>query len=200
MGRAKNSLTRESVSSVPVKLRYSVTYDSSSLSNYGINAITGSNIAYTADMSAADMEEMNRYRVARQLYYQQAISASIGSSSFWDPAWQSTAASGTQDATYHNFPTEPLGTVIIFAIPSSQFGENIGRKSFALSSSAYYIADDGNGNMIDYKNSNTHVGNIFYAQGVAVITNLNYSTDTNNYLDTQNYFDIQTQNNDDILI
>lgn len=200
MGRAKNSLTRESISSTPLKFRYAVTYESSSLGSYGITTGSGINWNYAVNMSPQRMEEMNVYRLVRQLYYQVSITGSMGTASFYDPMWQSTAASGSGVETVYQFPTQTGSIVTVFCIPSSQFGENVSRNSFILSSSAYYIADDGNGNIIDYKNSNTHVGNIFYSQGIAVVTNVSYSSDLNNYLDTQNYFDIQTQNNDDILI
>lgn len=200
MGRAINSLTRESISSTPLKFRYEVTYGSASLGDYGITTGSGVYYPYRVNMSSQQMEEMNRYRVVKQLYYNVAITGSMGTASFYDPMWQSTAASGSGVETVYKFPTSTGSVITVFCVPSSQFGENISRKSFVLSSSAYYIVDDGNGNIIDYKNSNTHVGNIFYSQGIAVITNVSYSTDISNYLDTQNYFDIQTQNNDDILI
>lgn len=204
MGRAKNSLTRESVSSTPIKFRYSVTYDSASLATYGITTGSGINYPYNVNMSAQQMEDMNRYRVVRQLYYQQAMSSSANTASFWDPFWQSTAASGTNDSTVYNFPTAYTSSVIVFAIPSSQFGENLSRKSFLLSSSAYYILDDGNGNLIDYKNSKAKVGNIFYAQGIAVITNQNYA-DPNaeplvDYIVTQAYEPVITQITENIII
>jgi hypothetical protein len=88
----------------------------------------------------------------------------------------------------------------VLSIPRSIFGENIARNGFLLSSSLYYIQDDGNGNLIDlyadyqlyisggyyttpedfyqsYNSSytpNTKVGNIFYSQGMVIITNKNY--------------------------
>lgn len=63
-----------------------------------------------------------------------------------------------------------------------------------LSSSVYDIRDDGNGNLRDFKNSGEHVGNVFYAQGIAVITNDEYATPDCNRLNTEDYYDIQTQN------
>lgn len=193
MGRAKNSLTRESVSSTPVKFRYRAAYESSSLSNYGITVNTGKNYEYTVGMSQQSMQEMNVYRLVKQLYYQVSITSSLGSSSFFDPMWQSTAASGSGVETVYRFPTEATSSIIVLCVPSSQFGENFARQSFVLSSSAYYIQDDGNGNLKDYKNSGEHVGNIFYAQGIAVITNEDYAAQDCNRLNTQNYYDILTQ-------
>lgn len=178
MGRAKNTLKESEVSSTPIKLRYSVTYASNSLADYGITLSSGSNYTYNVTMSSDNMQKMNNYRVIRQLYYQQAISSSLNSASFWDPIWQSTAASGTQDATYYAFPTENTGSILVFAIPSSQFGEQISRTSFVLAStgvgSQYRIEDDGNGNLVDRLDNNKKVGNMFYAQGIAVITDSDY--------------------------
>jgi hypothetical protein len=58
----------------------------------------------------------------------------------------------------------------------SAFGERIGRRSFDITFSnyGYHLVDDGNGNIIDLDNSNEHVGNILYAQGMVVITNATY--------------------------
>jgi hypothetical protein len=200
MGRAKNTLKGSEVSSTPIKFRYAVTYASSSFSDYGITVNSGSNITYDVNMSPADMQSMNNYRVVRQLYYQQAISSSLNTASFWDPVWQSTAASGTYDATYYNFPTENTGSVLIFAIPSSQFGEQIGRKTFVISSTSQYrIEDDGNGNLVDRLNNDVKVGNLFYAQGIAVITNSDYVITTDN-LSTQGDEPLITQASDNIII
>lgn len=179
MGRAKNTLKRSEVSSTPIKLRYSTTYASNSLASNGISITTGSNFPYNVNMASVDRQRMNNYRMVQQLFYKQAVSSSIGSSSFWDPMWQSTAASGTNDATYYNFPLQYTGSIVIFAIPSYQFGEQVSRKSLVLAStgvgSQYRIVDDGNGNLIDTLAGNEKVGNIFYAQGIAVITNSDYT-------------------------
>lgn len=200
MGRAKNTIKTSEVSSTPVKFRYSVTHLSSSLEDFGITVYTGSNIPYSVDMSQNEMESMNRYRVVRQLYYQQYITGSLlQSSSFWDTWWVSTAASGTYDATAYNFPTGSNENVLIFTVPSSQFGEQIGRKTFYISSSNYLITDDGNGNLIDLAASNEHVGNLFYAQGIAVVTNQNYITE-NQYLATENDDIYETENNLQIIL
>lgn len=207
MGRAKNTLKGSEVSSTPIKLRYSVTYASNSLDEYGIAIVTGSNIPYSVNMSPEEMESMNNYRMIRQLYYQQAITGSLGTSSFWDPFWVSTAASGTYDATRYDFPTEITSSILICAIPSSQFGEQISRKSFALASTPsstnqFMLVDDGNGNILDTLDGNVKVGNIFYAQGIAVITNRDYiiGPAVTEYLVTQLDENIVTQIDDEIII
>lgn len=179
MGRAKNTINPAEVSSTPIKINYLVTYPSSSLGSYGITTSSGVNIPYNVTMSSAQMTQMNNYRVIRQLYYQYYLTGSVlNSASYWDPAWQSTAASSSGDETIYTFPSSANSQVSIFAIPSSQFGEQIARKSFRIASASnaasFNLVDDGNGNIIDTAASNTHVGNIFYAQGIVVITNSNY--------------------------
>jgi len=178
MGRAKNTIKQSDVSSTPIKVKYSVTYASQSLEDHGITTNVAVNYAYTASMPSANLQSMAKYRLIKQLYYQQAISGSMGSASFFEPAWQSTAASGTFDDTNMVFPTGSGDSIAIVAIPSIQFGEQVSRNSFQIKSTGagtpYTLVDDGNGNLVDRANSSVHVGNLFYAQGIAVITNSDY--------------------------
>lgn len=201
MGRAKNTLNAADVSSTPIKVKYAVSYPSSSLSDYGITILSGSNIPYNVTMSSAQMSLMNNYRVVRQLYYQNYLIGSlIGSASAWDPWWQSTAASGSKDETVYKFPTGSEESILIYVIPPNQFGEQISRATFALSASdsAYNIVDDGNGNLIDLISNNAHVGNIFSSQGIAVVTNQNYVVI--NYLGTEDGNIYETEDNIEIII
>mgnify|MGYP006275149241 CR=1 FL=1 len=208
MGTAKNTLDLADVSSTPIKLRYSATYASNSLAAHGITTSSAQNLSYTASMMPSDkIALMNNYRMIRQMYYQQYITGSLlGSASFWDPSWISTAASGTYDATDYTFPTGSGAKIIVFAIPSAKFGEQITRKSFAIRSlglgSQFNIVDDGNGNLVDSLANDHHVGNIFYAQGIAVITNNDYITPPPNPtpIATQGLVDITTQALETIII
>ena len=91
-----------------------------------------------------------------------------------------------------NLPTASNSTINVINVNSNIFGSKILPYSFNISSSAYYLIDDGNGNLYDAKGEVgdyiltgyisqsyfvdatpdlTHVGNIFYAHGIAVITN-----------------------------
>lgn len=202
MGRAKNTLNAADVSSTPIKVKYAVSYPSSSFSDYGITLLSGSNIPYNVTMSSAQMSLMNNYRVVRQLYYQNYLTGSlIGSASYWDPWWQSTAASGSKDETVYKFPTGSTDSVLIYVIPPNQFGEQVSKTTFAISASdaSYFIIDDGNGNLIDTLAANDHVGNLFYAQGIAVITNQDYTIPFD-YLATENDNIYETENNIEIII
>ena len=209
MGRAKNTLNPADVFSAPIKFRYTATYSSASLLDYGITVYSGSNIPYSVGMSTSSMEVMDRYRVIRQLYYQQEISGSaLNTASFFEPFWVSTAASGTNDATNYSFPTASGEGILIITIPSSQFGEQVARNSFRLKTngvgSQFDIIDDGNGNLFDsYAGSNNeHVGNIFYGQGIAVITNSDYVVAPTVVQTMASQLDepLVTQNDDNIII
>jgi hypothetical protein len=71
-----------------------------------------------------------------------------------------------------NFPTGANAGIRVLAINQDVYGEKLLPYNFKLSSSAYYITDDGNGNL--FNTGSIHVGNIFYPQGLAVITNQDY--------------------------
>jgi hypothetical protein len=70
-----------------------------------------------------------------------------------------------------NFPTGAGAGIRVLAIEQDIYGSKVLPNSFRLSSSAYNITDDGYGNLFT---GSTHIGNIFYAQGLAVITNPDY--------------------------
>ena len=67
-----------------------------------------------------------------------------------------------------------MESIRIIAINQNLYSTKILPNTFILSSSAYYVADDGYGNLYDYSGSITHVGNLFYAHGLGIITNQDY--------------------------
>jgi hypothetical protein len=171
MSRGQNTIKRSEVSTTPILLKYSASYDSSSFTANGITVSRGINTSFNTD----GVKYLN-YALVKQLYYQEYLTGSLlGSSSFWDPSIQSTAALGTFDNDYRYFPTSSSAEVTVIGIPRTAFGEQIARKSLLITGSTYRLIDDGNGNVIDSKNSYSHVGNVLYSQGVIVITNLDYS-------------------------
>lgn len=201
MSRSFNTLKTSDVTTTPIKLKYTASYDSSSLSDYGIKVMTGTNNPIS--ISGVDNEEALVYRSIRHLYYSNYLTGSFPVSSSTALNWeQSTAASGTVDADLRYFPTESNTKINVASIPRLLLGEKISRGSFTIrptNTSDYYIVDDGNGNLIDiesdssYVNANyytpqgnvqtayvvgppknTHVGNILYAQGMVIITNPDY--------------------------
>jgi len=72
------------------------------------------------------------------------------------------------------FPTGALEGIRVLAINQNIYGNKVLPNHFILSSSAYYITDDGYGNLYDTKSTKTHIGNLFYAHGLGIITNQNY--------------------------
>jgi hypothetical protein len=170
MGLSKNTLDRSDISTYPIKLKYSASYASSSAVNYGITLNRGINGSFVSNDN-----DFLVYKLAKQLYYNSYLTGSLNdTASAWNDNLQSTAASGTFDNDYRYFPTASGDEITVLAIPRTVFGENISRKSLRISGSTYYLIDDGNGNVVDINNNNVHVGNILYAQGIVVITNLDY--------------------------
>ena len=175
MGRASNTLKGSDVTTTPIRLKYSQSYSSNTMDNYGISVYHGTNTPVDADGNFT--QEFLNYASARQLYYKSYITGSLlDSGSGYNDNLQSTAASGTFDNDFRIFPTASNSTIATLSIPMSAFGERIGRRSFDITFSnyGYHLVDDGNGNIIDLDNSNEHVGNILYAQGMVVITNATY--------------------------
>ena len=71
-----------------------------------------------------------------------------------------------------NFPTGANAGIRVLNVNQDIYGEKLLPYNFNLSSSDYNITDDGNGNLFDI--GSVHVGNIFYPQGLAIITNQAY--------------------------
>ena len=118
-------------------------------------------------------------------------------SSSYDNYEQNTMASGsypnrrefpfysTVQYEYDNVSASFYGTAEYFldvaskirvvSFPKSLYGEGLKQNTFSITGSEYHMRDDGNGNLIDVDTTPpTHVGNIFYNHGIAVITNKDY--------------------------
>jgi len=63
--------------------------------------------------------------------------------------------------------------VVVISIDKSIYGSGLSPKSVNISGSTYNIQDDGEGNIYDALTS-TYIGNVFYSQGLIVITHQNY--------------------------
>ena len=195
MSRASNSLKTSDVVTTPIKLKYSSSYDSGSIGQYGIRVYTGVNEPFGPEIGYT--EEAMTYQSVKHLYYSNYLSGSFPTSaSYYDNWLQSTSALGTTEADQRYFPTGSYELVQVISFPREVFGEKISRYSFRLQSSTYLLADDGNGNVWDLSTAPgyllslyfespdqyfeivqeyaTKVGNILYAQGIVVITNQDY--------------------------
>jgi hypothetical protein len=126
------------------------------------------------------------YSSINHLFYQEySGSLDTGSLMFNVNTYQS-ASSQRPTASYFDYNTNPLliksfptgvnESIRVFVINKDIYGSKVLPNSFALSSSAYYITDDGYGNLYDSGSTNgyVHIGNIFYAFGIGIITNQDY--------------------------
>jgi hypothetical protein len=166
-------------------------------SNVGIDRYLGKNLqtslfnpstAPTTGQITTQFQELV-YNSIKQLYYGNVVSSG---SNYGLPATTSSLIPG-KDSTgdvlvgttssvgrYANsFPTSltfakyfPISSsteIGVISIPVSLFGNYIMPGTFRLTSDSGSIYDDGEGNLI-YQQQNKYCGNIFYQQGIAIIT------------------------------
>lgn len=122
------------------------------------------------------------YAMIDQMFYHtysgSLSTASLASSLFYESAsglrpTRSYFNFNDDPAFYKTFPTGVGESIKVIAVSPSLFGEQILPYSFQMSSSAYNFKDNGKGNVYD---GTTQVGNIFYPEGIIVITNQDYQT------------------------
>ena len=122
------------------------------------------------------------YAQINQLFYHQ-YSGSLSTASLASSLYYESASGLRPTASYFNFnndpafisyfPTASNANIKVIYISPSIYGQRILPYSLQMSSSTYNLRDDGKGNVYD---STTHVGNIFYPEGVIVITNTDYQS------------------------
>lgn len=71
------------------------------------------------------------------------------------------------------FPTQVGSIIRVINIPQTIYGQRLRPNYFHLMSDLYNVQDDGNGNLIEI-NTNQLIGNIFYKEGICVITNQDF--------------------------
>jgi hypothetical protein len=86
-----------------------------------------------------------------------------------------TALYDISSSLYDETPYDPDkgSKIVVISIDQNIFGSGLSPKSINISASAYNIQDDGEGNLIDTFTS-AYIGNVFYSQGLIVITNQKY--------------------------
>lgn len=217
MSFAYKTLKGSDISISPYVANKQYSYPSSELTSSGIVVYTGeyipqyiiSGTVYNAFDPINDIKNNGYYRrlifdSILKLYYQNWVSGSetgvfFGSSSY-DNYDQTTIASGTLDGDpvtkYLTLATGSGNTskIRVLSIPKDIYGNGVEPGSFIISSSTYYITDDGQGNLWDYTTSGSiynkdpysgayyaggdttriYVGNIVYSPGFAIITNPEY--------------------------
>jgi hypothetical protein len=144
--------------------------------------VTGS---FSLDLDPVTEGQYERliYSQINHLFYQNFTSSlstsSLESSLYYDAMTQTRATHSyfnynDNPLLIKTFPTGAMEGIRILSIDQDLYGQQLLPYAFELSSSAYYVKDDGIGNLIDYKNSNVHIGNIFYSHGLVTITNQDY--------------------------
>ena len=147
MSRSKNTIRFSDFSTIPIKLKYTSSYVSASLNAVGITVYSGINGA--VNVSGSLGKTTVNYITTRHLYYSNYLTGSnLTTTSSYDNFLQSSAASGSGDWDNRYFPTESNSQIKVISIPRQVYGERISRNGFSMSSSAYQIIDDGNGNLI----------------------------------------------------
>ena len=123
------------------------------------------------------------YSQINQLFYQK-YTTPLNTSSLVNSIYYESASQQRPTSSYfiyndsarliENFPTGAMQGIRVLAVNQDIYGDKVLPNHFQLSSSAYNIKDDGYGNLYDYSSSITHVGNLFYAHGLGIITNQDY--------------------------
>jgi hypothetical protein len=204
-------LSKSDVTVVPYNANKQWTIYSSSYSTYsniyqGKNA-TGS-FASSSDPITNGQYDRLVYSQINQLFYQ-FYTSSLNTSSLANSIYYESASQQRPTSSYFiyndnarlvkTFPTGANETIQVISINQDIYGNKILPTTFAMSSSNYFIVDDGYGNIINltglvdryinisyfnYENyfaenaidPNNYIGNIFYAHGLAVITNQSASS------------------------
>jgi hypothetical protein len=92
------------------------------------------------------------------------------------------------------FDPDQGSKIVVISVDQNIFGSGLTPKSISISGSTYNIQDDGEGNLLDtLATSSLYVGNVFYSQGLIVITDQDYlcifgapPTSVNDYFSYQN--------------
>lgn len=216
MSFAYKTLKGSDTTQAPYVANKQYTFPSNSLSSSGIIVYTGeydpqyiiSGTVYNAFDPQEDTIDNGYYRrfifdSIQRLYYQNYISGSQSGSLFVSSAYdnydQTTIASGAFNGAVEKFLSTYTGSIDqpkirVISIPQDIYGNGLKPGTFIISSSTYYIRDDGQGNLYDYHTSGSiynkdpyqgawyagtedtkiYVGNIVYSPGFAIITNPDY--------------------------
>ena len=122
------------------------------------------------------------YNQINHMFYQNFSGSLLNTSSLANSIFYESASTTYATASQFKYdenpklikriPTGSNQGIRVLAINQDVYGSKVLPYNFVLSSSAYYITDDGNGNL--YDQGTVHIGNIFYPQGIAVVTTQSY--------------------------
>jgi hypothetical protein len=182
-------LSRQDVTYVPYTANKRWVITSSSLSISGsFSVYAGTNITGTFQPSNSLIDPKSNGQYERLIYstinhmFYQAFSGSLNTQSLMFNVGTYLSASeqrptgsyfiyDTNPNQIKNFPTGTNQKIRVLTVNQDVYGSQILPYSFVASSSNSIIKDDGNGNLLT---GSVYIGNIFYPQGIAVITSQNY--------------------------
>lgn len=162
-------------------------------------------------ISGSSSSDQLEYSKINHLFYHQYLNTNLNNyNDSINSLYYYSASNYRNTSSYFNYEDNPLfindfpindnQTIKSIYVNKSIYGNKILPKSFIISSSDYYILDDGFGNLYDFKyvlsgsnllyvsgsyvdynyvedyisGSAIHVGNIFYSYGLGIITNQYY--------------------------
>jgi surface protein len=138
----------------------------------------------SVDPITNDQYERLVYNNINHLFYQQYSGSYLNTHSIsLSPENYVSASSLRPSSSYFiyndkiikQFPSASGEGIRVLAIAQNRYGSRLLPNTFQLSSSQYYVIDDGVGNLYDTNVSPAAlIGNVFYSHGIAVITNQDY--------------------------
>ena len=180
-------LSKADITTVPyaANKQWVLPFSCPSISNDYFNVYKGTYITgtfapndYTIDPITNVQYERLIYDSINHLFYQSYTDSLDTGSIMFNVDTYTSASQQRPTASYFNYNANPLlikqfptganQTIRVISINQSIYGSKILPNSFQISASGIIIQDDGNGNL--YTGSE-FVGNVFYAHGLAVITN-----------------------------
>jgi hypothetical protein len=184
-------LSRSDVSVVPyyANKQWNLYFEGSPTSSEYITIYRGVNIPGDFNIyepKSRDQYERLIYAQINHLFYQ-TYTSSLNTSSLANSIYYESASEQRPTSSYfiyndnaniiQNYPTGVNAEIRVLAINQSIYGNKVLPYSFELSSSVYDIIDDGYGNVFDKAGgNNVHVGNIYYAHGLVIITAPDYQS------------------------
>jgi hypothetical protein len=213
MSSFKN-LIRSDISVVPYEAnkQWSLSYCPYPTSSRYLTIYKGTNVtgSFSADTDPVTENQYERlvYAQINHLFYQ-IYTASLNTSSLANSIYYESASQQRPTASYfiyndkdnlvRHFPTGANEGIRVIKINQNVYGNKILPYTFMLSSSGYFITDDGFGNLLTLQGSaelyinngyfnaasyfadnivdiNSYIGNIFYAHGIAIITNQSFQS------------------------
>ena len=187
---AYKRLYKSDVSNIPYVANKTWGIGVCDLESYGIRVYngvkTGSIFNYTNDTKTNNEYDRLVFDSINHLYYQYYSGSYLDNSSNLASLNYISSSIYRPSASYEDytpqgymikdFPTGANAVIKVLSISKDIYGNSLKKLSFNISSSYINLQDDGKGNIYDIAETNTLVGNLFYEQGIAVITHPDYQS------------------------